>query len=159
MRTLDQALDEFTRAKGDRLDGRRALIGYSLGAVAAMRIVRKQPQRWHRLMIVNASVTPGPRELSATALDRVAFVSGSRDATAGKLRAAATRLDAAGLRSKFFSLDDTGHYFQAETTARLAEPLRWLTKGWEQDRGESPRPRGGCRRTSFGKTGQSEVSH
>lgn len=126
---LDEVLHEFTAEKS-QIDDRRALIGYSLGAVAVMRIVRKQPQRWHRLMIVNASVTPAPSELRSTAVERVAFVSGSGDATVGKLRAAATRLDQSGIRSEFFVLEDTGHYFTADTASRLAEPLSWLLDGW-----------------------------
>ena len=106
--------------------GPQALIGYSLGAPAALLQVVREPGRYHRLMLVNASVAPTAAQLKKAGIERVALVAGARDATAPKLSAVATRLAAGGITARYFALEATGHYFDAQSAERMAAPIAWL---------------------------------
>jgi predicted esterase len=106
--------------------GPMAIIGYSLGAPAALLQAIQEPGRYDRLMIVNASVEPAAAMMKKAGVRRVALVAGARDATANKLRNAAQRLVAAGVEARYFALEATSHYFDAQSEARMAEPLGWL---------------------------------
>jgi len=104
----------------------RTLIGYSMGATAALRIALKQPGTFQRLMIVNASVSVSAADLRRAQVTRIAFVAGERDRSAGKLKQSAQRLAKAGLDAQFFALAKTGHYFDARSAGLLTVPLTWL---------------------------------
>jgi predicted esterase len=101
-------------------------VGYSLGAPAAMLQVMREPYRYDRLMIVNASMEPSVAQMKRAGVRRVALVAGERDATVHKLRAAALRLAGGGVDARFFALAATDHYFNATSQAQLAAPLAWL---------------------------------
>ena len=107
--------------------GRRALVGYSLGAPAALRIALASPGRYQRLMIVNASVTPSVAQLEKAQVLRLALVAGDNDRTAAKLRRAAGALARAGFDARFFSLGPVGHFFDASSARRMEPALLWLT--------------------------------
>jgi predicted esterase len=128
--TLAAAIDASIAALRGRVPaisfGRRVLIGYSLGASAAARVVSSKRGQWSALMLVNAAPELHAKPLSDAGIERVALVAGARDRTAPKLRKMAARLARGGLECRFFSLADTGHYFDAQTEARLVEPLGWL---------------------------------
>lgn len=109
---------------------RRALVGYSLGAPAALRMALDQPGRYQRLMIVNASIEPSKAQLARAKVSRVAFVAGEADRTASKLRKAAQRLAHVGVNARYFSLGKVGHYFDATSEERMRESLEWLTADW-----------------------------
>ena len=109
---------------------RRALIGYSLGAFAALRIVSAEPKKWQRLMLVNARATPSKFQLESSGITRLALVAGARDGSAPKLRTLARLLARQGYDARFFSLEQTGHFFDERSQARLTAPLDWLMKGW-----------------------------
>lgn len=124
---LTAAVDALRARHGARVGtGPQAIIGYSLGAPAALLQVMREPSRYDRLMIVNASVEPAAAAMKKAGVKRVALVAGARDATASKLQAAARRLAAAGVDARFFSLEATGHYFDNQSADRLATPLAWL---------------------------------
>jgi hypothetical protein len=108
---------------------RKVLIGYSLGANAALGIVAAAPGEWLGLMLVNAGLEPRPEAIRKSGVQRVALVAGSSDGSRGKLKAAADRLTRAGLEARFFSLADTGHYFDATSELRLFEPISWIWDG------------------------------
>jgi predicted esterase len=110
---------------------RRALVGYSLGAPAALRIALAEPGSWQRLMIVNASVTPSAAQLRKAQITRLALVAGARDRTAAKLRQHANQLERAGVRARFFDLGNVGHFFDASSAQRMQPALAWLTADWE----------------------------
>jgi len=105
---------------------RKVLVGYSLGAAAALRIASASKGDWSGLMLLNAGLEPNPAALAAAGLRRVALVAGERDGSRAKLRRAANRLVRAGLDARFFSLASTGHFFDGTSEARLVEPLEWL---------------------------------
>lgn len=131
---LRRRVDAATQALFDRekkIDGsRRALVGYSLGGPAALRIALASPGRYQRLMFVNASVQPSKAVLKKAGVTRVAFVAGEADGTAKKLRRAAESLSRIGVDARYFSMGKVGHYFDASSEERLRESLSWLTKEW-----------------------------
>ena len=104
----------------------KVLIGYSLGASAAARIVAADKGQWSALMLVNAAPALGATTLERAGITRVALVAGARDRTAPKLRRSAAALARAGLDARYFELADTGHYFDAATEQRMTVPLIWL---------------------------------
>ncbi len=105
---------------------RKVLVGYSLGAAAALRIASASNGEWTGLMLLNAGLEPNPVALAAAGIRQVALVAGERDGSRAKLRRAANRLVHAGLDARFFSLASTGHFFDGTSEARLVEPLEWL---------------------------------
>jgi predicted esterase len=124
---IEKGVSELAKVGGDKVDpSRRALIGYSLGAPASLRIVMAQPGKWQRLMIVNASTQPSVAQLKLAKVKRIALVAGDGDPTRGKLQAAANRLAHNGVDAKFFKLEKTGHWFDDKTPERFGEPLAWL---------------------------------
>lgn len=110
--------------------GRRVLVGYSLGAPAALRVALAQPGRWQRLVIVNAGTEPSAAQLGRAGITRIALVAGEQDATAAKLKKAAKRLAASGLDARYFSMGKVGHYFDAGSAERLREALTWIGADW-----------------------------
>lgn len=110
--------------------GRRVLIGYSLGAPAALRIALGQPGRWQRLMIVNAGTQPSAAQLGKAGIRRIALVAGEQDATAAKLKKSAKRLAASGVDARYFSMGNVGHYFDQGSAERLREALAWIGADW-----------------------------
>lgn len=118
-----QALDERQAGAGA---GRRALVGYSLGASAALRIAYSGRSRFDALMLVNAGLDPDAKRLTAAGILRVALVAGSRDQSAARLARNARRLARANVDARYFELAGTGHFFDAQSEQRMVEPLRWL---------------------------------
>jgi hypothetical protein len=134
---LNQAVGAAEERHPGALDPeRRAIIGYSMGASAALRIVLAEPRRFQALMILNAGVAPSASDLRRSGPMRVALVSGDRDRSAGKLKRKAASLSKAGFDVRYFALEKTGHYFDAETARKLTEPLRWLTAAPSRGSGE-----------------------
>lgn len=119
-------VDAAVAKHGDAIDTeRRILIGYSMGASAALRVVLMDPGKFQGLVIVNASVLPSAADLRRAGVARVAFVAGERDRTAKKLARHAKRLAKAGVDARYFVLAKTGHFFDANSTALLKAPLTW----------------------------------
>ncbi len=108
---------------------RRALVGYSLGAFAAMNVLAERPAVYSRLMLVNAAISPSKLQLTRAGIARVALVAGERDASATGMKATAAALTEAGLEVRFYALPATGHYFDPTTEEKLAEPMTWLLEG------------------------------
>ena len=128
---VDKSVALLSTSVADKLDlGRRVLIGYSLGAPAALRIALAQPGRWQRLMIVNAGTEPSAAQLRKAGITRVALVAGEQDATAAKLKKTQKRLAASGVDARYFSMGKVGHYFDATSAERLNEALRWIGADW-----------------------------
>lgn len=127
----DAATTALLANDGDFVDdSRRALVGYSLGAFAALPIVTEQPGKFSRLMLVNAAVSPSKAQLEKAGVVRIAFVAGDRDPTAAAMRSSAQALAKAGVAARFFSLEKTGHYFDATSEGKIGEAMGWLLEGW-----------------------------
>ena len=130
IRAVAQPLQALGERHAERIDPRRkALVGYSLGAAAALRIAIAEPGQWSGLMIVNAGVEPSAATLRKAGVRRIALVAGERDRSAQKLKRAATRLKRAGVDAQYFSMGAVGHYFDASSEARMVEALKWLSRG------------------------------
>lgn len=127
--TVTSSLQALARENPTVDLNRKVLVGYSLGAAAALRVVSASKGDWSGLMLLNAGLEPHPAALEAAGLRRVALVAGERDGSRAKLRRAADRLVRAGLDARFFSLASTGHFFDGTSEARLVEPLEWLGEG------------------------------
>jgi predicted esterase len=120
VRTLRAMYPENTRTGG-------VLVGYSLGANAALSMLARQPAgNWTGLVIINSSTVPTPEELRRAGVTRVALVAGDHDMTAGALSIAAPKLRKAGLDARYFSLGKVGHFFDETTSQRMIAPLRWV---------------------------------
>lgn len=124
---IDTSIALLREKEPDEVDlGRRILIGYSLGAPAALRVALAQPGRWQRMMIVNAGTEPSALLLKKAGISRIALVAGEADRTAPKLKKAAKRLAASGVDARYFSMGKVGHYFDATSAERLTEALTWI---------------------------------
>ena len=124
--TVTSSLQALARENPTVDLARKVLVGYSLGATAALRIVSASEGEWRGLMLLNAGLDPHPATLEAAGLLRVALVAGERDGSRNGLRRATDRLLRAGLDARFFSLASTGHFFDGTSETRLVEPLEWL---------------------------------
>lgn len=128
---VDKSVALLAASEPEKVDlGRRVLIGYSLGAPAALRIALAQPGRWQRLMLVNAGTEPSAAQLRKAGITRVALVAGDQDATASKLKKTQKRLAASGIDARYFSMGKVGHYFDASSAERLSEALGWIGADW-----------------------------
>jgi predicted esterase len=130
-RRVDKSIDLLAEREADGVDlGRRVLVGYSLGAPAALRIALEQPGRWQRLMIVNAGTEPSAAQLKKAGITRIALVAGEADGTAAKLKRTAKRLASAGVEARYFSMGKVGHYFDRTSAERLTQALTWIGAEW-----------------------------
>jgi predicted esterase len=130
VKAIRSSVDAAVARHGAEIDAaRRVLVGYSMGGSAALRVVLKEPGKFQSLVIVNAGVLPSAADLRRAGVTRVAFVAGERDRTAQKLKHHAARLLKAKLDARYFSLAKTGHYFDANSAALLAESLSWALNG------------------------------
>ena len=125
-KAVDDAVVALAAQAGGASFGPRALVGYSLGGPAALRIALHEPGRWQRLMIVNANVVPNPRQLAKAGIERLALVAGQRDAVAPKLRRGAAWLAQNDVDVRYFVLADMAHYYEPNSAQHLEEPLAWL---------------------------------
>jgi len=108
---------------------RTALVGYSLGASAVQRLVAREQAGFSHIMFLNAGTVVAAEPLRRAGVRRVALVAGDRDMSAPKLKASTRRLQAGGMSAQFFSLKDTGHFFDPTSESRLVDPLGWLLDG------------------------------
>lgn len=128
---VGKSIELLERREPGTMDlGRRTLVGYSLGAPAALRLALSEPGRWRRLMIVNASTDPSLAHLKKAGVERLALVAGELDGTSQKLRRTAKRLAGAGFDARYFSMGKVGHYFDAKSAERLQEALTWIGADW-----------------------------
>lgn len=130
---IDKSVSLLVEREPNAIDlDRRLLVGYSLGAPAALRVALKQPGRYQRMMIVNASTEPSAAQLKKAGIVRIALVAGERDSTAPKLKKAAKRLAGAGVDARYFSMGKVGHYFDATSAERLTEAASWTLADWSR---------------------------
>ena len=123
--TQDAALRTLKSLYPDDTTDGGVLIGYSLGAQAALAILAREPGHWRALMIVNSSNVPTPEQITRSGIHRIALVAGDNDGTAGKLSISAKHLKSAGFDAQYFSLGKVGHFFDGTTSAKMIAPLTW----------------------------------
>lgn len=126
--TVDTAVERVRRFAPDEVDtaGERILIGFSLGALAAMDIAHRGDGRWQRLMLIGAEVYPNARLLERAGVKRVLLASGQRDMMRWHMETQAKRLDAQGIASRYMSMGPVGHWFAPDMDTWMSEALAWL---------------------------------
>jgi predicted esterase len=125
---IARALTALKQTHPDVNSDRKALVGYSLGASAALAIASHSGADYRGLLLLNAGLSPDPRAMKRAGIARVALVAGDRDMSRQKLRQAAKLLAASDFDARFFSLERTGHFFDASSPERVVASLAWLAE-------------------------------
>ena len=123
--------DESVNALQDAFKGQVSttsgvLIGYSLGARAALTYLEQPNQHWSGLVLINSGAEPAVSTLKKTGIKRVAFIAGDLDATAGAMWTNAKNLRNQGIEAKYFSMGKVAHFFDDSCIARFVAPLSWV---------------------------------
>jgi pimeloyl-ACP methyl ester carboxylesterase len=106
------------------LDG-ALLFGYSQGAERAERVAARFPQQYPRVVLGGPPTKASPLKLARA--KRVAILGGELETTEN-MRAGFDALVAAGIASRFFTLDCAYHgYFGSNPESQLAEVLDWVS--------------------------------
>ncbi len=103
----------------------RTLIGFSLGALAALDVAQQGTGHYDSLILISGRVYPDARRLRARGVRRVLLAAGDFDGTSAHLRTESQRLERAGVEARFMSLGKVGHQFARDMTRWLTEALSW----------------------------------
>ena len=104
--------------------------GLLMGAPAALRVALGQPDRYSRMMIVNAGTEPTAAQLKRAGVVRIALVAGERDATA-QVEASREAPRRGRRRSALLQLgQDRALLRRLECPANDAEALDWTLSEW-----------------------------
>ncbi len=119
------ALKRVNAARGGDLVLQPALlIGYSQGADRAEKLAQRYPVQYPRVVLGGPPLKPSPLRLGRA--ERVAILGGERETT-DKMRAGYDALQAAGITSRFITLECAYHgYFGINAEAQLRDVLDWL---------------------------------
>ena len=121
---IDRAARAFPAYRAD--DHATTLIGFSLGAFAALDVAQHSRGRFRHLVLIAGRVEPDPVRLEQAGIEAVLLAAGERDMTRAHLGAVAERLRRRGMRSRFMSLGNVGHTFAPDMNAWLKSALDWL---------------------------------
>lgn len=108
------------------------LVGFSLGAVAAVTLLASGTQRFSGVVLVGASVSPSAEQLALAGVRRIALAAGDHDGAAPAMRRAAASLRKRGVQARFESLGRVGHVIPDSTSAPIGRLIDWA-------RGQEPR--------------------
>ncbi|MFW5740484.1 MAG: alpha/beta hydrolase, partial [Myxococcota bacterium] len=119
--TVDAAVERIRRHDPEGVDAadERILVGFSLGALAAMDIAHRGEGRWQRLLLIGAEVYPNAELLKKAGVKRVLLASGDRDMMRWHMTEQARRLNGRGVPAKFMSMGPVGHWFAPDMDAWL----------------------------------------
>jgi predicted esterase len=108
----------------------RLLVGFSLGGIAAVRIVQASPRGTYMgLVVIDSQVRPDASALRRAGVQRVVLAAGDLDLTSAPLRQSANELAAHGVETRFVSLGRVGHGYPADMQERMREPMQWVAAG------------------------------
>jgi pimeloyl-ACP methyl ester carboxylesterase len=111
---------------GERISREGAvLVGFSLGAFAAVSLLSSGTRRFDGLVLVGASVAPTPEQIALAGVRRVAFAAGDFDSAAPAMRRAAAALEKQGIQARYESLGRTGHVIPDSTSAPIGRLIDW----------------------------------
>jgi predicted esterase len=102
------------------------LVGFSLGAFAALDVAHNSNGRFRHLVLIAGRVEPDPVRLQKAGIEGVILAAGERDMTRAHLGAVTERLERRGVRARFMSLGNVGHTFAPDMNAWLESALAWL---------------------------------
>jgi predicted esterase len=114
------------RRGGDLALEHALLFGYSQGADRAEKVAALFPQQYPRVVLGGPPLKPSPRKLSHA--KRVVVFGGELETT-DNMRAGFAALQAAGINSRFFTLECAYHgYFGTSAETQLGELLDWISQ-------------------------------
>ena len=122
-----QAFAQVNALRGGELALEHALLfGYSQGADRAEKLAARYPQQYPRVVLGGPPLKPSPRKLSRA--KRVVVLGGELETTEN-MRAGFDALQAAGIASRFFTLECAYHgYFGSSAETQLNEVLDWVSQ-------------------------------
>ena len=137
--TIEASIADVEAAYPGRLETAhgRTLIGFSLGALAAVDVAHRGEGRWSGVVLIGAKVRPDARLLKRAGVKSVLFASGERDMMRGHMMAEARRLDRHGIRATYRSLGKVGHWFAPDMQAFMNDALAWIEAGDARDADEA----------------------
>jgi predicted esterase len=126
--TVDGAVERVVRHGQGLVDAEagKILIGFSLGALAAVDIAHRGQGGWSKLLLIGAKVYPNATLLKRAGVRRVLLASGERDMMRWHMTEQARQLDRQGVPSTFMSLGDVGHWFARDMDGWMVGALAWL---------------------------------
>ena len=114
---VNEAIDAVGRARGLSLDASDLiLIGESMGAARATALASRFPDKYTRVVLVGSPETPSAKDLART--KAVALLAGEKEPQ-DKMRQGTTKLESAGLKARFWELDDATHGTYGPDGARV----------------------------------------
>jgi predicted esterase len=120
-RVIENALAQLAKVSPTAVDTRgRTLIGFSLGALAAMQVAHEGRGRYRHVVLIGAKVFPDGRRLSEAGVERLALVAGDWDMMHDHMWQQHQRLARRGFASVFTSLGRIGHAYPADMTERIS---------------------------------------
>jgi predicted esterase len=123
---IEQAFAHVNALRGGELSLEQALLfGYSQGADRAEKVAARFPKAYPRVVLGGPPLKPSPRKLGHA--KRVVVLGGELETTEN-MRAGFDALQAAGIASRFVTLECAYHgYFGTNAEAQLAEVLDWVS--------------------------------
>jgi predicted esterase len=122
------ALDAAASLAPGKLDRAAAgtLVGFSNGAYFAAEIAQSEPGKWTGLVLLSMRLELDPVRLRAAGVRRLVLGAGDKDGARDSMTRLASRMDAAGLPTRFVSLGPVGHEFPADMDARMCDAIAWV---------------------------------
>jgi predicted esterase len=108
------------------VDSPRTLVGFSLGATAALDAANRAHGEWDALVLLSADVHPDAKALHAAGVRTVLLAAGEKDMMYPVMRAAADHLARGGMRTRFMTLGPVGHTLPPEMAAWSEYALAWV---------------------------------
>jgi pimeloyl-ACP methyl ester carboxylesterase len=123
---VERAFQRVNELRGGDLSLEGALLfGYSQGADRAEKLAQRFPQRYPRIVLGGPPMKASPQRLGRAA--RVAILGGELETT-DTMRAGFDALRAAGIDSRFFTLECAYHgHFGVNAETQLAKVLDWVS--------------------------------
>jgi predicted esterase len=122
--TVDQVIEKaFSRLQSlaplsvERQE--RTLVGFSLGALAAMQVAHDGQGRYRHVVLIGAKVFPDAHRLSEAGVERLLLVSGDWDMMHDHMSLQHQRLARHGFPTGFASLGKIGHAYPPDMTERM----------------------------------------
>jgi pimeloyl-ACP methyl ester carboxylesterase len=121
------AFKQVNALRGGELKLEQALLfGYSQGADRAEKLAAHYPEQYPRIVLGGPPMKASPFKLARSR--RVAILGGELETTE-TMRAGFDALQAAGIASRFFTLECAYHgYFGASPETQLGEVLDWVSE-------------------------------
>lgn len=121
------AFDSVNSARGGDLRLDQALLfGYSQGADRAEKVAALFPKQYPRVVLGGPPLKPSPRKLAHA--ERVVVFGGELETT-DNMRAGFDALQAAGIASRWFTIDCAYHgYFGTNPESQFGELLDWVSQ-------------------------------